>query len=457
MPIRTLLAASAGALIEAYDFFLFGVMAVIFAELFFPVGDGLIGLLKSLGAVWVGLAIRPVGAVLFGALGDRIGRKYTFVFTLLLMGIGTGGVGFLPTYAQAGYWAPALLVALRILQGLAYGGEYGGAAISIAENAPDGRRGFYTSFIQVTAAAGFLLALGTVLAVQFSMDAQAFLAYGWRIPFLIAALLVAVSGYIRGKMRESPLFIRAKALGLTSKHPLRESLASGRNLGLILLVIFGGTVAQSVIFYTSEVYAGVFLQKTLKVDFLTTNLCLGIALAASTPMFVVFGALSDRFGRKPFIAGGSLVAALTLAPTYWAMTRLAADPAHVAWAPLTLLLLFQMIVMASVFGPIAGFLVEQFPAAIRYTSLSVTYHVSNGVIGGAAPLIGVALAGWAASHGLPGFSLYAGILYPTALCLIGFFVNLFLMPESAKFRIWDEVGGAEFSAGTPAGFAEEKA
>ena len=289
MPIRTLLAACAGALIEAYDFFLFGVMAVIFAELFFPAGDGLMGLLKSMGTVWIGLAIRPVGAVVFGALGDRIGRKSTFIFTLLLMGVGTGGVGFLPTYAQSGYWAPAMLVALRILQGLAYGGEYGGAAISIAENAPDGRRGFYTSFIQVTAAAGFLLALGSVLAVQYSMSAQDFLSFGWRIPFLLAALLVVVSGIIRGKMRESPLFVRAKALGLTSRRPIFESLGSKRNLRLILLAIFGGTVAQSVIFYTSEVYAGVFLQKTLKVDFLTTNLCLGIALALSTPMFVVFG------------------------------------------------------------------------------------------------------------------------------------------------------------------------
>jgi MFS family permease len=439
MPVRTLLAASAGALIEAYDFFLFGVMAVIFAELFFPAADGLMGLLKSLGTVWVGLAIRPVGAVLFGALGDRVGRKYTFIFTLLLMGIGTGGVGFLPTYSVAGYWAPAMLVALRILQGLAYGGEYGGAAITIAENAPDGRRGFYTSFMQVTAAAGFLLALASVLAVQYSMDAQSFLAWGWRIPFLMAALLVVLSGYLRGKMRESPLFVRAKALGLTSKHPLRESLGSARNLRLILLAIFGGTVAQSVIFYTSEVYAAVFLQKTLKVDFLATNLCLGIALALSMPMFVVFSAWSDRFGRKPFIAGGSIVAALTLGPSYWAMTKLAADPAHIAFLPLTLLLLFQMIVMAAVFGPIPAFLVEQFPAAIRYTSLSVTYHVSNGLIGGAAPLIGVALAGWAVSRGFPGLSLYAGILYPTVLCVIGFFINIYLIPESAQFRIWDEV------------------
>jgi MFS family permease len=443
MPIRTLLAACAGALIEAYDFFLFGVMAVIFAELFFPAGDGLMGLLKSLGTVWIGLAIRPVGAVVFGALGDRIGRKSTFIFTLLLMGVGTGGVGFLPTYAQSGYWAPTMLVALRILQGLAYGGEYGGAAISIAENAPDGRRGYYTSFIQVTAAAGFLLALGSVLAVQYSMSAQDFLSFGWRIPFLLAALLVVVSGIIRGKMRESPLFVRAKALGLTSRRPIFESLGSKRNLRLILLAIFGGTVAQSVIFYTSEVYAGVFLQKTLKVDFLTTNLCLGVALALSTPMFVVFGAWSDRIGRKPFIAGGSLVAALTLAPSYWAMTRLAADPAHPLLAPLILLLLFQMIVMASVFGPIAAFLVEQFPTAIRYTSLSVTYHVSNGVIGGAAPLIGVALAGWAASRGLPGLSLYAGIFYPTVLCVIGFLVNVYLMPEGAKFRIWDEIEDAD--------------
>jgi MFS family permease len=422
-------ASAAGTMIEWYDFYIFGSLAAIMSTLFFPKENPTAGFLLTLGTFATGFAVRPFGAIVFGRIGDLVGRKYAFLVTLLIMGGATFVIGLLPTYENIGMAAPLILVALRLLQGLALGGEYGGAAVYVAEHVPDRRRGFYTSFIQTTATLGLFVSLGVILAVRLSMSEDDFRAWGWRIPFLLSIVLVLMSLYIRLKLKESPLFTKLKSEGKTSAAPLRDSLGSRRNWKVILLVLFGAAAGQAVVWYTGQFYALFFLQNVLKVDFVKANVIVAVALALGTPFFIVFGALSDRIGRKPVMMAGNLIAALSYYPIYQAM-KAYSSPLN---APmLTALVFIQVIFVTMVYGPIAAFLVEAFPAKIRYTSLSLPYHIGNGWFGGFTPLIASAVVA-RTGH------IYAGLWYPIIVALVTFIVGSLFLRESKDVRIWDEV------------------
>lgn len=424
-------ASSVGTIIEWYDFYLYGSLAVFFSTLFFPTGHPTAALLASLATFGAGFAVRPFGAIVFGRVGDLIGRKYAFLVTLTVMGASTVLVGLVPTYESVGFAAPLLLVALRLLQGLALGGEYGGAATYVAEHAPDAKRGYYTSFIQTTATVGFLLALVVILVCRRWLGDVAFRAWGWRIPFLLSAVLLAISLYIRIRLRESPLFARLKSQGKASSAPLKDSFGSGRNWRLILLALLGATAGQAVVWYTGQFYALYFLQTVGKVPYATAYLIVASALIIGTPFFLVFGALSDRIGRKRIMMAGCLLAAATYFPIYRAMYA-HANPLNV---PLEILLVtIQVVYVTMVYGPIAAYLVELFPAKIRYTSLSLPYHLGNGWFGGFTPLIATAIV---ARTG----DIYAGLWYPIAVALMTFFVGTVWLRETRHVRIWDEVGG----------------
>ncbi len=422
-------ASSAGTMIEWYDFYLYGTLAVFFSTLFYPAGNPTIAFLASLATFGAGFAVRPFGAVVFGRVGDLVGRKYAFLVTLTIMGGATTAVGLLPTYDQIGIAAPIILVILRLLQGLALGGEYGGAATYVAEHAPDHERGYYTSYIQTTATLGFFLALAVVLATRLGVGEEAFKTWGWRIPFLLSALLLGLSLYIRVKLRESPLFSKLKDAGKTSKAPIKDSFGNKRNWKLILLALFGATAGQAVVWYTGQFYALYFMQTALKIDYVTSYVIIAIALALATPFFIVFGKLSDTIGRKKIMMAGCLIAALTYVPIYKAMSHFADPINHVM---LTLLVFLQVIYVTMVYGPIAAFLVELFPAKIRYTSMSLPYHLGNGEFGGFTPLIASAIV---AASG----NIYAGLAYPIAIALMTFIIGSLYLPETNHVRIWDEV------------------
>ena len=422
-------ASAAGTMIEWYDFYIFGSLAAIVSGLFFPTANPTAGFLLTLATFATGFAVRPFGAIFFGRIGDLVGRKYAFLVTLLIMGGATFLIGLLPSYATIGIAAPIILVMLRLAQGLALGGEYGGAAIYVAEHVPDNKRGYYTSFIQTTATLGLFVSLGVILAVRLSMSEAEFRSWGWRVPFLLSIILVAISLYIRLKLKESPLFTKLKNEGKTSTSPLRDSLGSKRNWKIMLLVLFGAASGQAVVWYTGQFYALFFLQNVLKVDFVMANVIVAIALALGTPFFIVFGALSDRFGRKKIMMAGNLIAALSYYPIYKAMSAYAA-PMN---APmLTLLVFIQVIFVTMVYGPIAAFLVEAFPAKIRYTSLSLPYHIGNGWFGGFTPLIATAVV---AKTG----NIYAGLWYPISIALLTFVIGSLFLKESKDVKIWEEV------------------
>ena len=427
--MQVVLAASAGTVIEWYDFYIYGSLAVFFGSFFFPKGNPTIQLLQSLAVFGTGFAVRPFGAIVFGRIGDLVGRKYAFLVTLSLIGTATTLTGLLPGYAQVGILAPILLVLLRLLQGLALGGEYGGAATYIAEHAPDKQRGYYTSYIQTTATVGFFVALLVVLITRLEIGEAAFRQWGWRIPFLLSAFLLAIAMYIRVRLQESPLFARLKEQGKSSKAPLRESLGSGRNWGMIILALLGATAGQAVVWYTGQFYALFFLQTIAKVPAVTATIIVAVALVLGTPFFLVFGALSDRIGRKVIIMGGCLIAAVTYIPIYKAMFANANHP-----VVLTLLVALQVIYVTMVYGPIAAFLVETFAARIRYTSLSLPYHLGNGWFGGFTPLIATEIV--AKTH-----NNFAGLYYPIAVALMTFVIGSLFIKESKDVKIWDEVGG----------------
>jgi len=322
---KVIIASSLGTVFEWYDFYLYGALAVIIAKQFFAGLDPTSAFIFALLAFAAGFIVRPFGALVFGRLGDMIGRKYTFLITIVLMGVSTFIVGILPNYAAIGAAAPVLLIIVRLLQGLALGGEYGGAATYVAEHAPAGRRGEYTAWIQTTATMGLFLSLLVILGVRTTLGEEAFVDWGWRIPFLVSLLLLAVSVWIRLNMSESPAFKKMKAEGKTSKAPLTESFARWPNLRIVLLALFGLVAGQAVVWYTGQFYALFFLTQTLKVDAATANIMVAIALLIATPFFVVFGILSDRIGRKPIILAGCLIAALTYFPLFKALT-VAANP-----------------------------------------------------------------------------------------------------------------------------------
>ena len=426
---KVIASAAAGTMIEWYDFYIFGSLAAIMSGLFFPKENPTAGFLLTLATFATGFAVRPFGAIFFGRIGDLVGRKYAFLVTLLIMGGATFVIGLLPTYEQIGIAAPLILVALRLLQGLALGGEYGGAAVYVAEHVPDHRRGFYTSFIQTTATLGLFVSLGVILIVRTAMSEADFKSWGWRIPFLLSILLVLMSLYIRMRLRESPLFTQLKSAGKTSTSPLRDSLGNRRNWRVILLVLFGAAAGQAVVWYTGQFYALFFLQNVLKVDFVKANIIVAIALALGTPFFIVFGALSDRIGRKKIMMAGNLIAAISYYPIYQAM-KAASEPLQPVL--MTLLVFIQVLFVTMVYGPIAAFLVEAFPAKIRYTSLSLPYHIGNGWFGGFTPLIATAVVA-RTGH------IYAGLWYPISIALLTFVVGTIFLRESKDVKIWEEV------------------
>src|SRR6267378_2784665 len=399
-------------MIEWYDFYIFGSLATVIAPLFYPQGNNTLALIAYLSTFAVGFVVRPFGALFFGRIGDLVGRKYAFLVTLLIMGGATALIGFLPTYATIGIAAPIILLLIRILQGLALGGEYGGAAVYVAEHVPDKRRGFYTSFIQITATLGLFVSLAVILIIQNTMSRSAFSSWGWRLPFIISIFLVAVSLYVRLRMKESPIFQHIKSTGMTSAQPLKEAFTKWKNLKRVLISLFGATAGQGVVWYTGQFYALFYLQTVLKVNTTSANYIVAIALLMGMPFFVVFGALSDRLGRKRIMMLGCILAAVSYLPIYKAMQAAAGSkvvtaisqrnpitgalsltpqtivdgtlqPAVtvlpysglfqllenlVAWK-LILLIFAQVVFVTMVYGPIAAYLVEAFPAKIRYTSL----------------------------------------------------------------------------------------
>ena len=432
---RIIFASGLGTMIEWYDFYIFGSLAVIMSELMFPKGDPAWALIKTWALFATGFVVRPFGALVFGGIGDRIGRKYAFMITLTIMGLSTFLIGLLPTYASIGILAPVLLLVLRLLQGLALGGEYGGAAVYVAEHVPDHRRGYYTSFIQITATLGLFVSLGVVLAVKMLMTDADFKAWGWRIPFLLSLLLVGMSFYIRLRMSESPLFSSLKAAGKSSVAPLRESFGNWANSRIVLLVLFGATAGQGVVWYTGQFYALSFLQTVLKVDLVKASIAVAIALALGMPFFVVFGALSDRIGRLKIMMAGNLIAALTYMPIYHAMKANAVDPKHPNMPMLVFLIFIQVIYVTMVYGPIAAFLIEAFPARIRYTSFSLPYHLGNGWFGGTLPLIAALLVEKTGS-------IYAGLYWSIGIASMTFIIGSIFLSESHRVKIWDEASDA---------------
>jgi MFS family permease len=424
-------ASSVGTLIEWYDFYIYGVLAAVFATHFFPAGNAFFATLATWAVFWFGFILRPFGAILFGHLGDLIGRKFTFMLTLGMMGAATFLVGCVPSYATWGIAAPLIIVLMRAMQGLALGGEYGGAATYIAEHAPDGKRGLYTSWIQTTATMGIVLALLVVLICRQSMTPQAFSDWGWRVPFWLSAILVVLSGYIRLKLAESPLYARLREQGKASSNPVKDTYSSGKNWGLMAFALFGATAPEGVVWYTSQFYALVYLTGVLgAANYPTTYTIMMVALTLGSLGFIFFGWLSDSVGRRPIMCTGFALAVVTYWPVFTGFSVFKDSPVI-----LTLLVFYLVILVTMVYGPIAAFLVELFPARIRYSSMSMPYHIGNGWFGGGVPFIGTLISG------ATGIAL-GGLIYPMVISAIGVVVSLgFLREPTHHIRIWDEVGG----------------
>jgi MFS family permease len=432
---RVIVASSVGTMIEWYDFYLFGVMATLIAKLFYPPEAGNLALLATLASFAAGFIVRPFGAAFFGRIGDMIGRKFTFLVTVSIMGGATLLIGLLPTYHQAGYVAAVILLLLRLLQGLALGGEYGGAAVYVAEHAPEERRGFFTAFIQATATLGLVIALLVLIGIERLLGTPRFentgWIAGWRIPFLLSGLLVFVALYIRLSLRETPLFQRMKEQGKTSRTPIRDAFAGGA-WKLMALALFGATAGQAVVWYTGQFTAYYFLLTVLQIDRPLAATIVGVALVLATPFSLFFGSLSDRIGRKPIIMAGCALAALTFIPIFSAMRAITPDPSNPNSLALGALVFLLGIWVTMVYGPIAAFLTELFPGKVRYTSLSLPYHIGNGVFGGLTPLIVQAIVARTDSIALM-------LAYPVAVPLLTLIVGMFLIRETNTTRIYAEI------------------
>lgn len=452
---KVIVASALGTMIEWYDFYIFGSLATVIAANFYRQGNPTVALLETLATFGAGFAARPFGALIFGRIGDIVGRKYAFLVTLLIMGGATTLIGLLPGYDTIGVLAPIILVTIRIVQGLALGGEYGGAAVYVAEHVPDNRRGFYTSFIQITATLGLFVSLVVIMVVRGSMSPEAWSAWGWRVPFLLSIFLVAISVYIRSKMKESPLFSKLKTEGKTSKTPLKDSFGNRANWRVILIVLFGAGAGQAVIWYTAQFYVNTWLKTSVGIPGPTVETIVAIALAMGIPFFVVFGALSDRIGRKAVMMAGNLLGALLIIPAFMAMksfagpttavTDAAGKVTQVAQTPnlvgITLVIFGLVLIVTMVYGPIAAFLVEAFPARIRYTSVSLPYHVANGYFGGWLPFIATAVV---ARTG----NIYAGLWWPVAVAAATFVIGMLMLRETKDVLIHNETQEAY---PTPAG------
>ena len=523
---RVIFASSLGTVFEWYDFYLYATLAPFFAALFFPPGNDTAALLSAFATYAAGFLVRPFGAIIFGRIGDLVGRKYTFLVTIVVMGGATFLVGLLPTFNSIGWLAPVLLVTLRLAQGLALGGEYGGAATYVAEHSRPNERGYTTSFIQTTATLGFFLALLVIGLCRVTIDAPTFSEWGWRIPFLISAVLLVFSIYIRLKLNESPVFKKMKAEGKGSKAPLTDSFLRYPNNKYVLLALIGATAGQGVVWYTGQFYALFFLQITLKVDFLTTYSLIAISLLVGTPFFIFFGWLSDRIGRLKIILAGCLIAALTYFPLFNALTHYAnpdleafqqknpivmtadqsqcnfhifvgpwsnftacdraqdfltkaglsftkvdapgqavavqigqtkvdswdaktwqqaltnagypskADPKKINYVMVELILIIMVLYVTMVYGPIAAFLVELFPTQIRYTSMSLPYHIGNGWFGGMLPLLATAVV---AATG----NIYYGLWYPIGIAVMTLIVGALFLRDTKDVDIVTGSGVAE--------------
>lgn len=480
---KVITASSAGTLIEWYDFYIFGSLSTIIAHKFFPDTNPTAALLSTLATFAAGFIVRPFGALVFGRLGDIIGRKYTFLLTLVLMGGSTFLIGCVPGYATIGGWAPLLVLLLRLLQGLALGGEYGGAATYVAEHVPAGRRGYYTSFIQTTATLGLFLSLGVILTIRRITGVEAFTnGNGWRYPFLLSIVLVAVSVFIRLRMNESPLFLKLKTEGRTSVNPLKESFGHKSNFKMVLLALFGATMGQGVIWYSSQFYAQNFILTKCNIEYEQANTIILIALVIATPFFIVFGSLSDKWGRKNILLAGMLLGALLYRPIFKQLYQIAdtstkvmqagqttvkyaaevvkgsADSLHTTTVMnyfedgtsqritskqkilasgqklpvqvnketvlgetgrlnMIMWIALMVVFVTMVYGPVAAFLVELFPTRIRYTSMSLPYHIGNGVFGGLVPFIATLITT------LPGTNYLSGLWYPIAVAGLCFVIG----------------------------------
>jgi MFS family permease len=488
---KVITASSVGTLIEWYDFYIFGSLSTIISQKFFPAANPTAALLSTLATFAAGFIVRPFGALVFGRLGDIIGRKYTFLLTLVLMGGSTFLIGCVPSYATIGGWAPFLVLLLRLLQGLALGGEYGGAATYVAEHSPANRRGFFTSWIQTTATLGLFLSLGVILIIRQTVGAYEFAeGNGWRYPFLLSIVLVVVSIFIRLKMNESPLFAKLKSEGKTSVNPLKESFGHKQNFKMVLLALFGATMGQGVVWYTGQFYAQQFILNKCFVDYEQTSTIILIALAIATPFFVVFGALSDRIGRKYIMMLGMLLAVLLYRPIFQEIYETAdttkkeivsestnmrdatepvairivskktvfadssfltatttqmlnenkANPPHstkyvtlsergkwkVIWLVAVMVLFVTM-----VYGPIAAFLVELFPTRIRYTSMSLPYHIGNGVFGGMVPFIATLITTF------PGSDHLSGLWYPIGVAALSLVIGILYLSNRIDENVND--------------------
>lgn len=475
-------ASSVGTLIEWYDFYIFGSLATVLSTKFFPTDNPTAAFLNTLATFAAGFIVRPFGALVFGRLGDLIGRKYTFMVTLMLMGGATFAIGLIPSYATIGAWAPVLVLTLRLLQGLALGGEYGGAATYVAEHAPPERRGFFTSWIQTTATLGLVISLAVIMATRASLSKEAFDDYGWRIPFLVSIVMVLVSLLIRKNMEESPMFAQAKAEGKISKNPLKESFGNKLNLKYVLLALFGATMGQGLVWYTGQFYAQTFLLKICNLDDIQTNTILVIGLLLGTPLFIFFGALSDKIGRKGIMMAGMIIAVFSYRPIFDQMyktvditnktvvpgsgkmilsgktTTISKDftdgssyknviteiSTEKTESKITIKInktdqwiligyvfcLISFVTMA--YGPIAAFLVEMFPTKIRYTSMSLPYHIGNGVFGGLMPAIATFLVSNASAAG--GFEkpYLEGLNYPIALISVCVVIGIIYIKSDRK-------------------------
>jgi MFS family permease len=424
---RVIVAASVGNVIEWYDFYIFGSLAAILSVKFFEQTNPVAALLSTIALFTAGFLIRPLGAFLFGWMGDRIGRKYTFLVTLTGMGLGTGAIGLIPTYEVIGLSAAFTLFGLRMIQGLCLGGEYGGAITYVAEHVSDERRGYYTGWLQTSPTLGIVVSLAVIIATRTYFGNDAFNAWAWRVPFLVSFLLVAIAIYIRLQLQETPIFQELKAKGQMTKNPWKEAFLSA-NIKFVLIACIV-LIGQGVVWYSGQFWALYFLQQVSKVDALTSAYIVGAALLLATPSLIFFGWLSDNIGRKPVILGGMLLAAITYYPLYaWLGT--VTQPGNINY-PISIFIIFILVCyVGMVYGPVGAFLAEYFPSRIRYTSVSVPYHIGNGWGGGLVPFITSAAF---ASTGSIGYAL----LYPIAVPAVCFVLALFLMPETRKISIWN--------------------
>src|SRR3954453_5520846 len=425
---RVIIAAAVGNVIEWYDFYIFGSLAGILAVKFFEKSHPVAAFLSTVALFTAGFLIRPLGAFLFGWMGDRIGRKYTFLVTLTGMGLGTGAIGLIPTYADIGLTAAFLLFGMRMIQGLCLGGEYGGAITYVAEHVSDGRRGYYTGWLQTSPTLGIVRAVALVIATRTYFGNQVFDEWAWRIPFLLSFLLVAIAIYIRLQLQETPIFEEIKAKGQMTRNPWKEAFLSAniKFVAIASIVVIG----EGVVWYSGQFWALYFLQQVSKVDALTTAYLVGAGLVIGTPSLILFGWLSDIVGRKPVILAGFLLAAVTYYPLYYWLGQVT-QPGNINYALAVLIIAILVSYVGMVYGPIGAFLAEYFPGRIRYTSVSVPYHIGNGWGGGLVPFITTAAFQSTGSVG-------NALIYPIAGPGVFFVLGLFLMPETRKMSIWQE-------------------